>query len=56
MILHLEELAQARAYQQAHPFEGLTDEQMSAIMAKGRALFHWFKEHPAIHNTINLSC
>ena len=55
MILHREELAQARAYEEAHPFEGLTDEQMSAIMAKGRALFHWFKDHVAIHNAINLT-
>jgi hypothetical protein len=55
MIFHYEELALARAYEQAHPFEGLTDEQMSAVMAKGRTLYHWFKEHPAIHNTINLT-
>ena len=55
MIFHSEELALARAYEQAHPFEGLTDEQMSAIMAKGRTLFHWFKQHPAIHNAINLT-
>jgi hypothetical protein len=55
MILHPEELAHARAYEQAHQFEGLTDGQMSAIMARGRVLFHWFKEHPHIHNTINLA-
>ena len=38
-----------------HTFEGLTDEQVGAIVARGRVLFHWFKEHPRIHNTMNLA-
>jgi hypothetical protein len=52
MIVHPEELALARAYTQAHPFEGLTQEQMNSIMDRGRALFHWFKDHPGLHNLI----
>jgi hypothetical protein len=54
VIVHDEELALARAYEAHSHFEGLTDEQMSAIMKKGRSLFHWFKVHPWVHNTINL--
>jgi hypothetical protein len=55
MITHRDELALARAYEQAHDFERLTDAQMSAIMARGRELFQWFKAHPHIHNAISLS-
>jgi hypothetical protein len=54
MILHHDELTLARAYETGRGFEGLTDTQMSAIMARGRALFHWFKAHPHLHNAINL--
>ncbi len=54
MITHSDELALARAYQEAHDFEALTDEQLKAILARGRQLFHWFKAHPWIHNTINV--
>jgi fatty acid desaturase len=53
VIAHDEELALARAYEAHSHFEGLTDEQMTAIMKKGRSLFHWFKAHPWLHNTIN---
>jgi hypothetical protein len=55
MIVHDEELALARAYEQTHDFERLTDAQMSAIMARGRTLFHWFKAHPWLHNSLNAS-
>jgi hypothetical protein len=55
VILHHDELALARAYEASHSFEGLSDEQMSAIMTRGRALFHWFKAHPWLHNGINAS-
>jgi hypothetical protein len=55
MILHPQELALARAYESVHPFEGLTEAQMSSIMNRGRALFHWFKAHPYLHNTINFA-
>jgi hypothetical protein len=54
MQIHDNELALARAYEAEHPFERLTDAQMSAIMSRGRALFHWFKAHPGVHNSINL--
>jgi hypothetical protein len=54
MIVHDEELALARAYQQSHEFEDLTDVQLRAILTRGRELFHWFKAHPATHNTINV--
>jgi len=53
MKIHEEELAFARAYEAEHAFEGLTDGQMSVIMNRGRALFHWFKAHPRLHNTIS---
>ena len=53
MIIHPEELAAAREYEKSHAFEGLADDQMSAIMKRGRELFHWFKAHPFAHNAIN---
>ncbi len=54
MIIHDEELTLARAYQQEHAFEDLTDDQLRAILTRGRELFHWFKAHPRTHNAINL--
>ncbi len=54
MILHTDELTLARAYEDCHRFEPLSDAQMNAIMMRGRSLFHWFKAHPRIHNAINL--
>ena len=45
MKLHPDEMALARAYDAATPFEGLTDEQMLQVMTRGRELFHWFKAH-----------
>jgi len=53
MIIHPEEIALARGYEQTHEFEGLTGTQLSAVMSRGRELFHWFKAHPHIHNAIN---
>ena len=53
MITHLDEVAAAQAYQQAHAFEPISDEQMASILVRGRRLFQWFKAHPWIHNTIN---
>ena len=57
MIIHQEELAFARAYQQAHAFENLTDDQLRAILTRGRELFHWFKAHPryAQHHQLSRS-
>ena len=55
MIVHHEELALARAYEQHHEFEGLTDRQLTAVMTRGRALFHWYKAHPVLHNLITLA-
>jgi hypothetical protein len=53
MEINRDELARAREYVAAHDFVRLTDEQMVAIVARGRVLFHWFKEHPHFHNTLN---
>jgi hypothetical protein len=53
MITHSDELALARAYEETHDFERLTEAQLHAIMEKGRTLFRWFKAHPYIHNAIN---
>ena len=53
MKMHAEELALARAYNDAAAFEGLTDEQMQQIMARGRTLFHWFKAHRRLHYVIS---
>jgi hypothetical protein len=54
MILRREELALARVYAQSANAEALTREQMKLIMDRGRELFHWYKEHPAIHYAINI--
>jgi Fatty acid desaturase len=48
-----EEVTMARAYAETHDFARLTEEQVGAIVARGRQLFHWFKAHPTLHNTIN---
>jgi hypothetical protein len=40
--------------QQDLPFQDLTKEQSQAIIARGRALYQWFKAHQAIHNSISL--
>jgi hypothetical protein len=53
MKVHPEEIALARAYSDAAPFEGLTEDQMQKIMVRGRALFHWFKAHRRLHNAIS---
>ena len=55
MIIHHEELSLARAYEQHHEFEGLTDQQLTAVMTRGRALFQWYKAHPGLHNLITLA-
>ncbi|MGE3843048.1 MAG: fatty acid desaturase, partial [Vicinamibacterales bacterium] len=53
MKFYPEELALARTYERQHAFDRLSDEQVSAIMARGRTLFHWFKAHPWMHNAVN---
>jgi hypothetical protein len=53
MKLHHDEMALARAYSSTTPFEELTDEQMLKVMTRGRALFHWFKTHRALHYAIS---
>src|SRR5258705_4361093 len=55
MKLHPEELALAQAYTREHSFEELSVEQMNAIMDRGRALYHWYKAHPHVHNAISLA-
>jgi hypothetical protein len=54
MILRHEELALAREYARSTTVESLTREQIKLVMARGRELFHWFKDHMAIHYAINL--
>jgi len=54
MILRHEELALAREYARSTTVEPLTREQTKLVMARGRELFHWFKDHMAIHYAINL--
>jgi Fatty acid desaturase len=54
MRLHEDELALARAFNASSDFEGLTDDQVAKIVARGRALFHWFKAHPGTHTLINV--
>jgi fatty acid desaturase len=54
MILRHEELQLAREYAQSTHAESLTREQIKLVMDRGRALFHWYKEHQAIHYAINL--
>lgn len=53
MHIHPEELAHARAYAAAHPFEALSEVQLRSIRARGRELFTWFRSHPFLHNAIN---
>jgi hypothetical protein len=55
MITHLDEVAAAQAYQHTRAFEPLSDGQMAAILARGRQLYHWFKAHPRIHNSIGIT-
>src|SRR5579872_2348379 len=47
-----QELALARLYAPAPPFEGLTEEQVNLIMIRGRSLYKWFKAHPLLHNLV----
>ena len=54
MILRHEELALAREYARSTTVESLTREQTRLVMARGRELFHWFKDHLGIHYAINL--
>jgi hypothetical protein len=53
MKLHPDEMALARAYDGSLDFEGLTDEQMHRVMARGRELYHWFKAHAWTHYAIS---
>jgi len=55
MILRREELALAREYAQRTNAESLTRDQIKLVMDRGRELFHWYKEHQAIHYAVNLS-
>ena len=55
MILRHDELTLARAYAENTAHEGLTRDQMKRIMDRGRELFHWYREHMAIHYAINLA-
>jgi len=51
--LHADELELAKAFDAASNFEGLTDDQVARVLARGRELFHWFKAHPRTHVVIN---
>jgi len=55
MRLHPEELALARSYCRETPLNGLSRDQMKVILDRGRVLFHWFKDHQALHFLISLS-
>ena len=55
MIFHHDELALAHAYEGRAGFEALTEDQTHAIMNRGRALFHWFKSHLALHYAISVT-
>lgn len=55
MNLHLEELNRAQVYARTTRLQGLTSEQFSLILCRGRALHSWFKAHQRIHFLINLS-
>src|SRR6185369_44054 len=54
MKTRADELELARSYTKDLEFEGLSEEQMSRIMERGRALHKWFKKHPNTHNLINV--
>jgi len=54
MILRREELALAREYAQSASAESLTRDQLKLVMDRGRALFHWYREHQVIHYAINI--
>jgi hypothetical protein len=47
------ELQLARDFVPEPPFEGLSEEQISLIMNRGRRLYKWFNKHPHVHNLIN---
>ena len=53
MELRLQELTLAREYTAEREFARLSDEQVAAIIARGRQLYHWFRAHPAFHNIVN---
>jgi hypothetical protein len=55
MILRRDELALAHEYARSMAAEALTRDQMKLIMDRGRELFHWHKEHLAIHYALNLA-
>ena len=52
MKLRPEELALAREYSEGRDFAGLSDAQVAAIVGRGRELYHWFRAHPYLHNSI----
>jgi len=54
MILRHEELALARDYASRRTVEALTREQTKLVMDRGRELFHWYKDHMAVHYAINI--
>ena len=54
MNLHREELELAREYNRNRPGEALTPEQMKHILARGRELHHWYRQHQAVHYALNL--
>jgi hypothetical protein len=48
-----QELELARRYVPTPPFEELTEEQIRAIIIRGRSLYKWFKAHTLFHNLTN---
>lgn len=53
MKFHYEELALAKAHEASIRFEGLTDAQHRQVLERGRALYHWFRAHLALHYAIS---
>jgi hypothetical protein len=54
MQIHLAELELARAYGENLDFESLNAEQVHSILARGRQMHKWFKNHPLFHAAINI--
>jgi hypothetical protein len=55
MILRREELALAHEYVRSTAAESLTRDQMRLILDRGRELYHWYRQHLAVHYVLNLA-
>jgi hypothetical protein len=55
VILRREELTLAREYARSTTLEALTRDQMKLILDRGRELYHWYRQHQAVHYALNLA-